>query len=100
MLRMINKTERVHKIGSITAGLSLIASGMAYMLYELGVISNYETIIKLWPLILIGLGVEMLYFNSKEENINYDKGGIFIMIIMLCFSMIMATANVCLNVLL
>lgn len=93
MHQMTNDIEREHRVGSITAGISLILFGLAFFLNEIGVISDMGIILKLWPLILIGIGVEILICNRKETNIIYDKGAVFLMILMTGFSMMMAIGN-------
>ena len=84
---------RTHRVGSITTGLMLIAFGVMFVLHLfLGVIS-YDLIFKLWPIILIGLGVEVPLSNFKQEKMVYDKGAIFLMITVAFFSMGMASAD-------
>ena len=88
---------RIHRVGSITAGFSMIVWGIMFILHEINIIADVALILKLWPLILVGLGIEILWFNARDKNIVYDKGAVFLMVIMTCFSMIMAIADVCMN---
>lgn len=88
---------RVHRVGSITAGLSMVVWGIMFILHEMSIIADIDLVLKLWPLILVGLGIEILWYNAREKNIVYDKGAVFLMVIMTCFSMIMAFADVCLK---
>ena len=88
-----NKTIHVHRVGSITAGLTLVVWGLMFILYEFKLIADLAVVINLWPLILIGLGIELLLVNRKSESILYDKGAIFIMIMMSFFSIGMACAD-------
>ena len=84
---------RTHRVGSITTGIMLIAFGVMFVLHLfLGVIS-YDQIFKLWPIILIGLGVEVLLSNFNQEKIVYDKGAVFLMITVAFFAMGMAGAD-------
>ena len=92
-----NNVVRTHRVGSITAGCSLIVWGIMFILYEVGLLFNLEMVLKLWPLILIGLGVEVLLNNTNKKTIIYDKGAIFIMIIMAGFAMMMACADMCIK---
>lgn len=92
-----NKPGRVHRVGSITTGLTLVVWGIIFFLYEIQIVRELDVVIKLWPLILIGLGIELLWFNSKSENIIYDKGSVFIMILMTVFSMVMAVGETCIR---
>lgn len=97
MNQTANNIEREHRVGTITAGASLIIWGIAFILHEINFIPNMDAIMKLWPLILIGIGVEILWFNKKEKNIIYDKGAVVLMIIMTFFSMMMAIADMCMK---
>lgn len=87
------KSVRVHRVGSITAGMSMIAWGVMFLLYEVQVISDLMIVLKLWPAILIGLGIEILWFNFRGKNTIYDKGAVFIMILMSGFTIMMAIAD-------
>lgn len=90
-------TYRAHRVGSITAGLSMIVFGVLLLLHSLFELISYHVIFSLWPLILIGLGLELLFSNFSEKKIVYDKGAVFILIIMTFFVMAMAVADVCLQ---
>lgn len=66
------KTKRV---GTISMALVLILFGIILLLSQFAIISAFELFIKLWPFILIILGLEILYYAyvSKEEvKIRYD----------------------------
>lgn len=49
-----------------------------------------------WPIMLIALGVEVLLTNVKVEKdaFIYDKGAIFLMIVICFFAMTLATFEV------
>ena len=87
------ETVRTHRVGSLTAGLSLIAFGIMFMLHLFSNIITYDMIFKLWPIILIGLGVEILLSNLVPDKITYDKAAIALMIVMAIFAMGMAGAD-------
>ena len=55
---------------------------------------NYEMIFSMWPLILIGMGIELLLSNFWERKIVYDKAAVFLLIIMTLFVMSMAVVDV------
>lgn len=89
----MEKSERIHRVGSITTGLTMIAMGVCFILHLfLGIIS-YEDIFRLWPVIIIGLGIELLISNFITKKIVYDKASIFILITMVFFAMTMACAD-------
>lgn len=86
---------KVHRVGTVTLGIMLVMFGLLFLAHM--VISfPYEFIFKLWPVMIIGLGVEILLANAKSDKITfvYDKGAVFLMIIICFFSMSMATMEV------
>jgi len=90
---MSNNSVSEHRVGSITAGVSMIIWGVIFILHEINIIVDLRIALRLWPLILVGLGVEILWFNVRRKNIIYDKAAVFLMIIMTGFSMMMAFAD-------
>lgn len=87
------ETVRTHRVGSITTGLSLIAFGVLFVLHLFMNVISYEMIFKLWPVILIGLGVEVLLSNFAGDKLVYDKGAICLMFVIAIFAMGMAGAE-------
>ena len=87
------ETIRTHRVGTITTGLSLIAFGVLFVLHLFMNAISYEMIFRLWPVILIGLGVEVLLSNFIKDKIIYDKAAIFLLIVMTFFAMCMAYAD-------
>ncbi len=84
---------RVHRVGSITAGISLVAFGILFLLRLFTDLITYEMVFSLWPVVLIGLGAEILMSNIKTENLKYDKGAVALMMIMMIFASGMAIAS-------
>ncbi|WP_099468511.1 LiaI-LiaF-like domain-containing protein [Konateibacter massiliensis] len=86
---------RTHRIGSITFGLVLILFGILFLIHMMVPALKYEIIYKLWPIILIMLGSEVLAANRKSsyEKFVYDKGAIILMILICFFSMTMASVE-------
>lgn len=84
---------RTHRVGSITAGLSMIAFGVLFILHLFIGVLNYTLIFRLWPLMIIGLGVELLISNAKSETIIYDKPAVALLFITTLFAMSMAGAD-------
>jgi len=81
-------------------GISLIGTGILFAvhLFIPGVLT-YFYIFRLWPLILVLLGIEVLVANikNKEEKIIYDGWAIFIMILVLCLAGTMAGCQILLD---
>lgn len=77
-------TMRTRRVGTLTMGLSLIGAGVLFAvhLFVPGIFTYYY-IFRLWPLILILLGAEVMIANvrNREEKIIYDGWAIFIMVL-------------------
>ena len=63
---------RERRIGTITMGVCLVVFGVLFLVHIFGGFLNYELIFHLWPLILIGLGMEILFtpvsHQAKQKN--------------------------------
>lgn len=81
---------RVHRVGSITTGVSMVVLGVAFLLKLYFDIFSFRMICMLWPLIFIGLGVEILVNNVKDNKMIYDKAAVFLLVVMTFFAMGMA----------
>lgn len=77
------------RVGTFTAGISLLGFGILFFIHTFAVNFNYQFVFKLWPVILILLGVEMIvaYLLNKDSAIRYDAGAIVIVIILAMFAM-------------
>ena len=84
---------RTHRVGSITTGIMMIAFGVMFIMHLFFNSISYDLIFKLWPIILIGLGIEVLLSNLAKDKIVYDKGAIFLMFMLAIFAMGMAGAE-------
>ena len=91
------QSYRTHRVGSVTTGISMVGFGVLLLLHSLFGMISYSVIFSLWPLILIGLGVELLLSNLCTKKIVYDKAAVFLLIIMTLFVMGMAVADVCMQ---
>jgi hypothetical protein len=86
---------RIHRVGTITTGCTLIAAGVLFVIHTFLNIISYEMIFRLWPIILIGLGLEVLAANFSKERIVYDKAGVVLLFLVMFFAMGMACADIC-----
>lgn len=82
---------RVRRVGSITCGILMIVFGGLFMVHMFYPALSLALIMKLWPLILIALGSEMLIANirrgeGQEEVLKYDGGAIFLVFLLTCFA--------------
>lgn len=89
----MERTNRIHRVGTITTGITLVAFGILFLLKIFLGVLDYVTIVNLWPLIIVGLGVELLLSTVKCENFVYDKASMFILVLMTFFAMGMAAVS-------
>lgn len=85
---------RIRRVGSITCGIIMIVFGGLFLVHMFYPALSLAVIMKLWPLILIALGSEMLVSNirrgeEQEEVLKYDGGAIFLVFLLTCFSVVM-----------
>jgi len=88
-------TYRSHRVGSVTAGLSMIGFGIMFLLHLFFDLVDYRMMFSLWPVMLILLGMELLLSNFSKRKIVYDKAAVFLLIVMTIFTMGMAVADEC-----
>lgn len=83
------------RVGTLTAGIMLVSFGVLFLIDTFFKNINYNFIMNFWPVVFILLGIEILraYVVNKDEKINYDTGAIFLVIVISCFSMVMAWAE-------
>lgn len=92
-------TVRTHRVGAFTSGICMVGFGVLLLLHnQLGVM-DYEMILGFWPLILIGMGVELLLSNVMKSKIIYDKAAIVLLFVMALFAMMLAGVDICLELL-
>ena len=89
----MEKQVRTHRVGAITAGLSMVVFGVLFILHLFIGSLDYALIFRLWPIMLIGLGVELLISNYRSDQIIYDKPAVTLLFITTLFAMSMAGAD-------
>ncbi len=96
-----NRSTRIHRIGTVTFGMILIMFGILFLAHIFVPWLSYRYIFRLWPLIFICLGVEVLLGNHRaaklaeaEEGITvnfiYDKTAILLTVCLTFFGMVLA----------
>lgn len=98
-----NKIVRTHRVGTVTFGIILILFGVLFLAHIFVPWLHYEYVFRLWPLVFIFLGIEVLVGNHRaakaedEVKINfiYDKAAILLMVCLTFFAMIMAMIDYC-----
>lgn len=80
---------RTRRVGTISMAIVLIAFGLLLFIAQFSKIAAIDIIIKVWPMILILIGIEILYFvhkNKDKDNnftIRYDIFSMFIVFVIL-----------------
>jgi len=78
---------KIKRVGTITLAVSLIALGILIFISQISNTYTLDLALKLWPLALIMLGLEILWarFMSKEDDvvIKYDVFSMFLVFIVL-----------------
>lgn len=78
---------RIKRVGTISMGIVLIAFGVILFLSQINKFSALNVVLKIWPVILILMGLEILWYRylSKDEGlvIKYDLFSIFIIFVIL-----------------
>ncbi len=90
---------KTHRIGTITLGGLLITFGLLFLLRIFITSLSYGVIFKLWPIIFILLGIEILIanFRQKESSLIYDKTAFALIIILSFFAMGMSIVEFIIN---
>ena len=104
---MERQTIRIRRVGSVTFGVVLIVTGILFLVHLFFPALDYVMIFRLWPVILILLGGEVLLGcrhktyeildekgNRKEQQKTvYDVTAIFLTLVLTCFAMGMGMAE-------
>lgn len=65
----MTQTTANRRVGTITAGIALIASGAIFLVNILApALLPLELVFGFWPLILVGIGVELLVFRFSPSE--------------------------------
>lgn len=70
-----------YRIGRWTTGISLVLFGFLVLLSQLTDLDGLALASNLWPLVLIGYGVEYLFHARKKEQLRFDVTGAIIITI-------------------
>lgn len=83
---------RQRRIGTFTLGFSLVVFGVLFLMHTFMGVLDYLVIFHLWPVVLVLLGGEILYYHctAPEEAYRYDVAAVVILLLLLCFAMCMA----------
>jgi hypothetical protein len=89
--RQEENTKNVRRVGTVTLGFAFIAVGIILGGYYFVPNFNWRFALKLLPLLLVMLGVEVLVAAARPERFKYDIFSIFLCILLcggsLCISL-------------
>ncbi len=92
-----NKEEkrggRVHRVGTVSLGLTLIGFGIAYLLRLILPDLQMLQILQYWPAIMIVLGTEVLLAGIGKRDFVIDKAAVVLMFLVVFFLFGMAGAE-------
>ena len=73
---MGRKTVYIHRVGTITAGITLVLTGVLFLVRLFFPFFDPYEVIRFWPVLLIMLGIEVLLASSgKTCRVMNEEGG-------------------------
>ncbi|MBO5477917.1 MAG: hypothetical protein J6A15_09230 [Clostridia bacterium] len=85
----MENTKKKKLIGRTTFGFALILFGISLVIQTLFTLDVLRYILMLWPLIIISIGAEIIYYSNKEDiETKYDILGIIIIGIIVFFGVL------------
>ncbi len=82
---------RTRRVGSVTCGGLMVFFGILFLVHMFYPPLSLGLIMKLWPLILVSLGCEMIAATLRQPEgkgmvLQYDKGAVFLLVLLGCFA--------------
>ncbi len=97
MPETVSQPQRTRRVGSVTFGLTLILFGVLFLVNIMLPTLHYEMIFRLWPVVFIFLGIEILVENHRTNaekcRFVYDFPAIIMLVLLLLFAMMMAAVD-------
>lgn len=88
---------RTRRVGSVTFGLTLICFGAMFLIHIVVPELCYGFIFRLWPIVFILLGIEILVENHRSGQDGYkfvyDFPAVIMLVLMLFFAMMLAAVD-------
>ena len=76
----------------------LIIIGISVLIMTFTKFDFFRYLLMLWPIVLIGLGIEILYLNSKSDiKVKIDFISIILMLVVLFFTAVFSLGNYFVN---
>lgn len=93
---MDGKKDR--RVGTYTFGAMLIIIGVSVLVMTFTKFDFFRYLLMVWPLVLIGLGVEILFLNAKSSvRVKIDFVSIVLMGLVLFFTAVFSLGNYFVN---
>lgn len=88
------QAKKEKRVGRITFGITLVLVGITIILQTFTAMDMLRYVLMMWPLILISLGIEVIYYGKKDNvNMKYDFVGIILVFIILMCTSIFSLVN-------
>lgn len=93
---MENKKTTI--IGRTTFGIALVLFGISLVVQTLFTIDILKYVLMLWPLIIISIGIEIIYYSNKNDiEVKYDFLGIILTGLIIFFGILFSLFNYGIN---
>lgn len=90
----MENTKKKKLIGRTTFGIALILFGISLILQTLFTADILKYILMFWPLIVISIGIEIIYYSNKENvETKYDILGIIVTGLIIFFGILFSFVN-------
>ncbi len=96
----MESAKKIHHVGTVTLGISLIVSGIVCLLRVFIPKIPVSSVLRLWPLMMIMLGVEILLSCTGKKKFVIDKVSVVMLVLLVLFIGWMACTEVFVNYLL
>lgn len=92
-----DRAVHTRRVGSVTFGLTLICFGIMFLIHIVVPALRYDIIFRLWPIVFILLGIEILVENHRSGQAGYklvyDFPAVIMLVLMLFFAMMLAAVD-------
>lgn len=82
----------MYRVGTVSMGIMLVLTGIIMFVSQWTGLEFIRYIFKLWPITLVVMGVEILYYSHKikdgDEKLKYDFWSIIMLFMMLGLSVV------------
>ncbi len=93
----MEENKKIKRVGIFTFGITLVLFGITILLQSVISMDLFRYVLKFWPIILIILGCEILYYSRKNINIKYDIFSIILIFIVAFLGLVLSFASFFVN---